>query len=235
MRSRPATILRPAPAASTASPYDPAGTSHRRGSTFTRRHQRFTHVRPSPQDGRPPPQGREASPLPAGLLLARRPRMEREPLRLLPRASHPAVTHDARRGGDRPSRTGPGTTPSTSAEPPMVPPTSLMHPHVAPSRRWPPAPPPAPRRPPGPSPAADDSGSLEIRTVSQPLPGLGHPHQHRPAPMQIDPDELPDPRTSAHRGLLESMDVSTPSMRRGRHEERRPRSFIASISGGRPP
>jgi len=49
--------------------------------------------------------GPGASPLPAGLLLACRPRMEREPLRLLPRASHPAVTRDARRGGDRPSRT----------------------------------------------------------------------------------------------------------------------------------
>jgi hypothetical protein len=68
---------------------------------------------------------------------------EDQPLRLLPRASHPAVTHDAcrppgawgqaelsfasgmlladdnaRRGGDRPSRTGPGTTPPTPAEPP---------------------------------------------------------------------------------------------------------------------
>ena len=93
------------------------------GVTFTRRHRGFTHVRPSPQDGWLPPRSREASPLPAGLLLARGPRMEREPLRLLPRASHPAVTRDARRGGDRPSRTGPSTTPSTSVEPPTVPPT----------------------------------------------------------------------------------------------------------------
>ena len=88
------------------------------GVTFTRRHQRFTHVHPSPRDGWLPPRSREASRLPAGLLLARGPRMEQGPLRLLPRASHPAVTRDARRGGDRPSRTGPGTTPSTSAEPP---------------------------------------------------------------------------------------------------------------------
>jgi hypothetical protein len=44
--------------------------------------------------------------------------MERGQLRLLPRASHPAVTHDALRGGDRPSRTDPSTAPSTSVEPP---------------------------------------------------------------------------------------------------------------------
>jgi hypothetical protein len=35
--------------------------------------------------------------------------MEREPLRLGPRAPHPAVTRRARLGGDRPSRTGPST------------------------------------------------------------------------------------------------------------------------------
>src|SRR6476620_8126480 len=57
--------------------------------------------------------------------------MEREPLRLLPRASHPAVTHDARRGGDRPSRTDPSTTPSTSVEPQRCLPLSLMHPPFA--------------------------------------------------------------------------------------------------------
>ncbi len=44
-------------------------------------------------------------------------------LGLLPRASHPTVTRDARRGGDRPPRTGPGTTPSTSADPPTASPT----------------------------------------------------------------------------------------------------------------
>jgi len=64
------------------------------------------------------PRSREARSLPAGLLLARSPRMEQEPLRLGPRASHPAVTHRARRGGDRPSRTGPSTTPTASTEPP---------------------------------------------------------------------------------------------------------------------
>ena len=101
------------------------------GVTFTRRHQGFTHVRPSPQTAGMPPRGREARTLPAGLLLAHGPRMEREPLRLRPRASHPAVTRDARRGGDRPSRTGPSTTPSTSAEPP----NGASHFTHAPSRR----------------------------------------------------------------------------------------------------
>src|SRR5262245_39718347 len=65
-----------------------------------------------------PPQSREAHWPPAGPLLARDHRMERQPLRLRPRASHPAVTRRARRGGDRPSRTGPSTTPMASTKPP---------------------------------------------------------------------------------------------------------------------
>ena len=117
VRSRPATILRPAPAALPRPVPIPRWNIPSAWLTFTRRHQGFTHVRPSPRDGWLPPRSRETSPLPAGLLLACRPRMEREPLRLLPRASHPAVTRDARRGGDRPSRTDPSTTPSTSVEP----------------------------------------------------------------------------------------------------------------------
>src|SRR6476469_7883990 len=141
VRSRPATILRPAPAASLRPVPIPRWNIPSAGVTFTRRHQGFTHVRPSPQDGWLPPRSREASPLPAGLLLARDHRMEREPLRLVPRASHPAVTHDAHRGGDRPSRTDPSTTPSTSVEPQRCLPLSLMHPHFAPSRTWLPAPP----------------------------------------------------------------------------------------------
>ena len=77
------------------------------GVSLTRRHQGFTHALtfahhpiPSPQPAGCRP-GPGSSPLPAGLLLACRPRMEPEPLRLRPRASHPAVTRDARRGGDR--------------------------------------------------------------------------------------------------------------------------------------
>ena len=148
VRSGPATILRPAPAALPRPVPIPRWNIPSAGVTFTRRHQGFTHVRPSPQDDRMPPRSRETSPLPAGLLLACRPRMEREPLRLLPRASHPAVTRDARRGGDRPSRTDPSTTPSTSVEPQRRLPLSLMHPHFAPSHMLPQVPLPGAHRPP---------------------------------------------------------------------------------------
>ena len=118
VRSRPATILRPAPAAfqrpvPTAPLKHPIGGGHlHEASSGVHSRSPITPRRP---DAAPEP---GSAPLPAGLLLARGPRMEREPLRLRPRASHPAVTRDARRGGDRPSRTGPSTTPSTSAEPP---------------------------------------------------------------------------------------------------------------------
>ena len=80
-----------APAASQRPALCPAWTSHRRSCSL-RSIRRFTHVHPS------------------GLPLARRPRMERERLRLLPWASHPAVTHDARQGGDGPADTGPDHT-----------------------------------------------------------------------------------------------------------------------------
>lgn len=114
VRSRPATTLRPAPATQSLRPHS---NIHQRGSpsrgvirvsiTFAHRPTRLDAV-----------WDREATTLPAGLLLAHGSRMEREPLRLRLRASHPTVTHRARRGGDRPSRTGPSNTPSTSAEPP---------------------------------------------------------------------------------------------------------------------
>jgi hypothetical protein len=91
-----------------ASPYGPADTSHRRGSpsrgviggSLT-----FAH-HPEMAGGHPGAGKRK--PLPAGLLLARDHRMKRRPLRLLPRASHPAVTRRARRGGDRPFAHWPG-------------------------------------------------------------------------------------------------------------------------------
>ena len=132
VRSRPATTFRPAPAAlprpvPTAPLDHPIGGGH-----FHETSTRVHAIHPSPRPGWLPAQGREPRlQAPAGLLLARGPRMEHEPLRLLPRASHPAVTRDARRGGDRPSRTGPGTTPSTSAEPP----NGASHLTQAPSRR----------------------------------------------------------------------------------------------------
>ena len=93
------------------------------GVTFTRRHRGFTHVRPSPRDDRLPPRSREARPLPAGLLLARSPRMEREPLRLstpgfAPRG-HPQSTPRRRQAlAHRPGYYTYGIRPMASAEPP---------------------------------------------------------------------------------------------------------------------
>lgn len=125
VRSRPANIPRPAPAAllrpvpATPLKHPIGGGNRHEAST------RLHHIHPSPWHDRLPHRNRGGSGqlLPAGLLLARDPWMEQGPLRLLPPASHPAVTRDARRGGDRPTRTGLGTTPSTSAEPPTMPPT----------------------------------------------------------------------------------------------------------------
>ena len=122
---------------SAASPYHPADASHRRSQPsrgVIRGSLTFAH---HPQDGRPLSRAGKPHDLPAGLLLAHRHRMEQQRLRLRPQASHPAVTHDARRGGDGPSRTGPGTTPRPQP-PSMAPPTSLMRPHVARTPRWPP-------------------------------------------------------------------------------------------------
>src|SRR6476659_1156621 len=59
VRSRPATILRPAPAASLRPVPIPRWNIPSAGVTFTRRHQGFTHVRPSPPDGWLLPQDRE--------------------------------------------------------------------------------------------------------------------------------------------------------------------------------
>src|SRR3954452_8490303 len=55
--------------------------------------------------------------------------MEREPFGFFPGASHPTVTHDARRGGDDPFDTGPGHT--LTIEPPI----GVTTPHVRLSRR----------------------------------------------------------------------------------------------------
>ena len=102
VRSRPATILRPAPAAFQR-PVPTAPLTHPIGGGHLHEASSGVHSR-SPITPRWPaatPEP-EAQPLPAGLLLARDHRMERQPLRLRPRASHPAVTRRARRGGDRP-------------------------------------------------------------------------------------------------------------------------------------
>ena len=59
------------------------------------------------------------------------------PTTAIPRASSSAPTGRAQHqiGGDRPSRTDPSTTPSTSVEPQRCLPLSLMHPHFAHSLR----------------------------------------------------------------------------------------------------
>jgi hypothetical protein len=163
------------------------------GVTFTRRHQGFTHVRPSPRRRLAAPARPGSITLPVDLLLARHPRMEQGRLRLLPRASHPAVTHRARRGGDGPSRTGPGTTPRPQP-PSMAPPTSLMHPHVAPGRKWLPAPPAGPPRR-APSPPADTPGHWR----SAPSPTVVGSRSSAPTPTGADAD--PSPRSAVPRML----------------------------------
>ena len=46
------------------------------------------------------------------------------------------------------------------------------------------------------------------------LTGLGHPHQHRAAPMQVDPDDLRSLRSVRSQGPPRVVGVSTPSMSR---------------------
>src|SRR5262249_46043543 len=134
VRSQPATILRPAPAAllrpvPTAPLEQPIGGGGPHPTPT--RDQAHQPPPPTPPDPAAPRPEAGTPQVPAGLLLARRPRMEQEQLRLLPRASHPAVTRGARQGGDGPTRTGPGTAPPASAGPPTAPPTCTP----APSRR----------------------------------------------------------------------------------------------------
>ena len=124
VRSRPAITFRPAPAAlpqpvPTTPLEHPIGGEH-----FHETSTRVHAIHPSPQArlATGPGPGTPTYRLPP-IFSSPAARMEHGPLRLLPRASHPAVTRDARQGGDGPSRTGPGTTPPASAEPPTVPPT----------------------------------------------------------------------------------------------------------------
>ena len=60
---------------------------------------------------------------PSGLPLACSPRMERAPLGVSPDASDPAVTSDARQGGDRSTNTDPGLAVSYMLDPPISEPT----------------------------------------------------------------------------------------------------------------
>jgi hypothetical protein len=94
----------------------PADTSHRRDPNVTRHHRRFTRVHPS------------------GLPLACDPRMGRGSLGFFPELRTPPLPATHVRAG-----TGhghwPGTTPSTSVEPPIDASTHLVRPRVAPIRR----------------------------------------------------------------------------------------------------
>ncbi len=85
----------------TAGPCSPASCNPPARVLMTRRHRGFTHVHPS---GLPQPVA---------------PGWNRSPW-AFPRASHPAVTRDARQGRDGPLRTGPGITPLTSINPPST-------------------------------------------------------------------------------------------------------------------
>ena len=71
----------------------------------------------------------------------------------------------------------------------------------------------------------DDADRAEL------LAAVGLPHDHRPLPMQIVPTNC-FPSYSHIGASRDSWKVSTPSIRRGRHEERRPRPFIASSRRG---
>ena len=142
-------------------------------------------------------------------------RMEHWPLQLPPRASHPTVTRDARRGEDRPSRTGPGTTPSTSAEPSSSASHFTHAPHVTASHTSPRAAPQVRGR----------CGASLADLPGQPQQIIGDPHtiqplarlyltdDHRP-PVHINPHELPAV-IPTHQGPPLRVDFAQPEHRPG--------------------
>ncbi len=74
--------------------------------------------------------------------------------------------------------------------------------------------------------ARSPAGLFSIRAVSSRLPSPGHPHQHRPPPVQVHAHDLPAVKQSSHRGLLAGRRrmCDNASIR----QERRPCSFMAS-------
>jgi hypothetical protein len=139
VRSRPATTLRPAPAAfqrpvPTAPLLLPIGGGHCHETSAE------VHSRSPITPAASPPPG-PGSKLPAGLLLACSPRMERGPLGFFPELRTPRLptTHvEAETGHHALARVL-----HLRHQPNLqtVPPTELMHPHAAHSHRWPPSPP----------------------------------------------------------------------------------------------
>ena len=113
------------------------------GVTFTKPHQGFTCVRPSPRPAWMAARDRVHpihSGVPAGLLLACDPRVEQGPLGFFPglRTPQSPATHaEAETGHTH----WPGYYTLDISRAPSVPPTSLKHPHIARTGRWPPSPP----------------------------------------------------------------------------------------------
>lgn len=113
---------------STASPYGPAATSHRRGSP-SRDINGGSHHSPITPAASPPPG--PGSSLPAGLLLACSPRMEREPLGLFPELRTPQLpaTHVEAETGH--SALAQVLHPRHQPNLQRCLPLALMHPHAA--------------------------------------------------------------------------------------------------------
>ena len=131
VRSRPATILRPAPAASQR-PVPTAPLTHPIGGGHLHEASSRVHSR-SPIT----PRWLAAAPEPGSVTASRRssprlhdPGWNEQPLRLRPRASHPAVTRGARRGGDRPFAHWPEYYTFDISRTSTVPPTSTHAPSL---------------------------------------------------------------------------------------------------------
>ena len=201
VRSRPAAVLRPAPAAFQR-PVPTAPLTHPIGGGHLHEASSGVHSR-SPITPRRP----DAAPEPGSALASRRSSPRPQPPDGTAAASastpgfaprgHPQSTPRRRQAlAHWPEYYTYRHQPNLQT----VPPTSLMHPHVAPSHTSLPGP------PQGSAPALahhlppDATGSLMIRTARELLPGFRLPYDHRPPPMQINPDELPAV-ILVHRGL----------------------------------
>src|SRR6266498_334389 len=161
------------------------------GVTFTKPHQGFTCVRPSPRPAWMAARDRVhpiQSGVPAGLLLACDPRVEQGPLGFFPglRTPQSPATHaEAETGHTH----WPGYYTLDISRAPSVPPTSLKHPHIARSCWWPPSPP------------AERSGCA----ASRPAPAAPAPAWRTCGPPDGAALGCPrgDPNTRRHTGLAD--------------------------------
>ena len=168
-------------------------------------------VRPSPQGRWPPPQE------PGSAVASRRssPRLRPPDGTRAASASTPGFAPRgyprARRGGDEPSRTGPGTTPSASAEPP----TGASHSAHAPSRRTQPYA--ASSTTSGASPArAITAAGTPGRWRSAPSPDARRSRSSAPAPTGADAD--PSRRSACPRMLRSQTSQALGCQVRREHE-----------------